>query len=54
MTGILTFADEGGGTRYTVDVRHWNVADRDAHVAMGFETGWGIATDQLTALAATL
>ncbi|UAJ10142.1 SRPBCC family protein [Polymorphobacter megasporae] len=54
MTGILTFDDEGEGTRYTAVVRHWTAADRDAHVAMGFETGWGIATDQLAALAATL
>ena len=54
MTAILTFADEGEGTRYSVTVRHWSVEDREAHAAMGFETGWGIATDQLTALAATL
>ena len=54
MTGILTFADEGAGTRYTATVRHWSVEDRDAHAAMGFEAGWGIATDQLAALAATL
>lgn len=54
MTGILTFADEGEGTRYTATVRHWTVEDRHAHAAMGFETGWGIATDQLAALAATL
>ena len=54
MTAILTFADDGDGTRYSVTVRHWSVEDREAHAAMGFETGWGIATDQLTALAATL
>ena len=49
-----TFADEDDGTRYTATVRHWTVEDRDAHTTMGFEAGWGIATDQLTALAATL
>ncbi len=27
MTVILTFADEGGKTRYTALVRHWTVAD---------------------------
>jgi len=55
MTGILTFEDLGGGkTRYTAVVRHWSVADREAHEKMGFHTGWGIATDQLAALAATL
>ena len=55
MTGILTFEDLGGGrTRYTARVRHWTRADRDAHEAMGFHAGWGICTDQLAALAATL
>lgn len=55
MTGILTFENAGDGkTRYTARVRHWTVADREAHERMGFETGWGIATDQLAALAATL
>ena len=53
MTVILTFDDEAGGTRYTARVRHWTAEDKAAHEAMGFETGWGIATDQLAALAAT-
>jgi uncharacterized protein YndB with AHSA1/START domain len=51
MTVILTFADEGGKTRYTARVMHWTVVDREAHEKMGFHEGWGIATDQLTALA---
>jgi uncharacterized protein YndB with AHSA1/START domain len=51
MTVILTFEDEGGKTRYTARVRHWTVADKEAHEKMGFHEGWGIATDQLTALA---
>lgn len=54
MTAILTFADENGGTRYTVAVRHWTREDCNAHAAMGFDAGWGIATDQLAALAASL
>lgn len=54
MTGVLTFADEGLDTRYTVRVLHWSAADREAHENMGFLQGWGIATDQLEALAATL
>ncbi len=54
MTVVLTFADEGGKTRYTARVKHWTVADRDAHEKMGFETGWGLCTDQLAALAKTL
>jgi uncharacterized protein YndB with AHSA1/START domain len=47
MTGILTFEEENGGTRYTARVLHWSAEDRDAHEKMGFATGWGIATDQL-------
>ena len=58
MTVILTFEDEGGKdsskTRYTARVRHWTVADREAHENMGFHKGWGICTDQLEALAARI
>ncbi len=54
MTGILTFEDEAGQTRYTARVRHWSAEDCAAHEAMGFHQGWGICTDQLAALAATL
>jgi len=54
MTLILTFEDEGGKTRYTARVRHWTVADREAHEKMGFHQGWGICADQLTALVARI
>ena len=54
FTGVLTFEDEGGKTRYTARARHWNAEDAKAHEAMGFHQGWGIATDQLEALAKTL
>ena len=54
MTLILTFADEGGKPRYTARVRHWTVADREAHEKMGFHEGWGLCTDQLEALAAKI
>ena len=54
MTVIITFEPEGGKTRYTALVRHWSVADREAHEKMGFHQGWGLCTDQLAALAATL
>ena len=50
MTVIVTFEDLGGRTRYTAHVRHWTVADREAHEAMGFHKGWGQCTDQLEAL----
>jgi uncharacterized protein YndB with AHSA1/START domain len=55
MTLTLTFEDLGAGrTRYTAHARHWTVADREAHEKMGFHEGWGLCTDQLAALAATL
>ena len=54
MTLILTFEDEAGKTRYTARARHWTAADREAHEKMGFHQGWGICTDQLTALVAKI
>lgn len=55
MTGVITFEDLGDGrTRYTATARHWTVDDRQAHEQMGFHEGWGIAADQLAALAKTL
>jgi uncharacterized protein YndB with AHSA1/START domain len=54
MTLILTFENVAGKTRYTARVRHWSVADREAHEKMGFHEGWGQCTDQLAALVAKL
>ena len=55
FTGILTFEDLGNGrTRYTARVVHWSREDCETHEKMGFHQGWGIATDQLAALAKTL
>lgn len=54
MTGIITFADEGGATRYTASARHWTAEDRAKHEEMGFHEGWGKATDQLEELARRL
>ena len=54
MTVILIFEDASGKTRYTARVRHWTEEDMKQHEAMGLEQGWGIATDQLEALAKTL
>lgn len=50
MTLVLTFEPDNGQTRYTALVRHWTVADREAHEQMGFHQGWGLCADQLTAL----
>ena len=55
FTGILTFEDAGNGqTRYTARALHWTQENREAHEKMGFHQGWGVATDQMTALARTL
>ena len=55
FTGVLTFEDLGNGrTRYTARALHWTKEDCETHEKMGFHQGWGIATDQMTALANTL
>lgn len=54
MTVILTFEPQDGKTKYTALVRHWSIADREAHEQMGFHQGWGQCADQLEALVAKL
>lgn len=54
ITGIVTFDDEAGQTRYTARVVHWSVADREAHEKMGFHEGWGQCADQLAELVAKI
>ena len=55
FTCILTFEDAGNGqTRYTARALHWTKENREAHEKMGFHEGWGVATDQMAALARTL
>jgi uncharacterized protein YndB with AHSA1/START domain len=54
MTAILTFEDEAGKTRYTARLRHWTIADREAHEKMGFHEGWARCTNQLTTLVGKL
>jgi uncharacterized protein YndB with AHSA1/START domain len=54
FTGIITFEDEGGKTRYTARALHWTVADREAHEKMGFHEGWGLCADQLAELVTKL
>ena len=51
MTGLFSFADEEGGTRYTAAARHWSDEAMEQHRAMGFEQGWGIVAAQLAAIA---
>ena len=54
MTGILSLAPSGSGTRYTAIALHNNEAARKSHEEMGFTEGWGKALDQLVAHAKTL
>jgi uncharacterized protein YndB with AHSA1/START domain len=54
MTVILTFEPEAGKTRYTARVRHWTLADKEAHEAMGFHQGWGVCANQLETLVKAL
>jgi uncharacterized protein YndB with AHSA1/START domain len=53
FTGVLTFTDVPGGTRYHALAKHRSRAERDTHAEMGFEAGWGAALDQLVALLRT-
>ncbi|MDT1060617.1 SRPBCC family protein [Paracoccus sp. CPCC 101403] len=55
MAASVTLSDaEGGGTDYEARAMHWNAETKAEHEAMGFHTGWGMAADQLEALAKTL
>jgi uncharacterized protein YndB with AHSA1/START domain len=54
FTCVLTFETQKGKTLYTARALHWTKEDRETHEKMGFHQGWGIATDQMTALAKTL
>jgi len=54
MTVILTFEEIEGKTRYTARVRHWSVADREAHEKMGFHAGWAVCAEQLAEVVAKL
>ena len=55
FTAVITFADAGNGkTLYRAVAVHRNVADSEAHAAMGFHDGWGTCADQLGELARSL
>ena len=55
FVGRITMADAGEGrTDYQALAMHWTAEARDEHEEMGFYSGWGLAADQLEALAQTL
>lgn len=48
FTAVVTLEDAGEGrTRYRVVARHADAEAAGRHGAMGFETGWGTAAEQL-------
>lgn len=55
MVADTAFADAGKcRTRYIARALHWTEEAMKGHEAMGFHEGWGMATNQLEALAKTL
>ncbi len=50
MVVELAFEEQGSHTSYTARVRHWTIADREAHEKMGFHQGWVTCAEQLAAL----
>jgi uncharacterized protein YndB with AHSA1/START domain len=50
FTAIITFEPHPRGTAYAARVLHGDPASRDRHDQMGFQSGWGVAFDQLIAL----
>jgi len=54
MTAIISFSDDGTGTRYSAHVLHDDIAARKRHEAMGFEGGWGTMITQLDAVAQSI
>lgn len=49
FTAIVLMEPQGKGTRYRAIVMHSDEEGRKKHDAMGFDTGWGKALDQLVA-----
>ncbi len=54
FTAIVELQPTAGGTRYRAIAVHQSPEDRRSHEDMGFQEGWGMALDQLVALARTL
>ena len=50
MVVELTFEQQGDRTNYAARVRHWTIADREAHEKMGFHQGWATCAEQLATL----
>ena len=51
FTAIISLEPAGSGTRYRAVAVHGSTGTRAAHEKLGFHEGWGIALDQLVAVA---
>ena len=47
FTASVLLEPHGNGTKYTAIAMHQNQESRDKHEAMGFQSGWGKALEQL-------
>ena len=54
FTAVITFEDQGRGTKYTARALHKDDADCKTHEEMGFFDGWGKCLEQLAAVAKQL
>ncbi|MGH1329926.1 MAG: SRPBCC family protein [Paracoccaceae bacterium] len=54
MAAIITLKDHPEGTQYDALVRHSSPEQVARHLEMNFHEGWGIMTDQLAEVAASL
>lgn len=50
FVATVTFEDRGDFVRYTARADHFRASDARRHAAMGFESGWNAALDQLIEL----
>ncbi len=50
ITARIGFADHPDGTEYSALIMHKDAADRERHLELGFDDGWGTVTRQLAEL----
>jgi uncharacterized protein YndB with AHSA1/START domain len=50
ITAIISLKDHPDGTDYAAHVMHKSNADRNMHVELGFNDGWGTVIEQLARL----
>ena len=50
ISAVISLADHPDGTDYRAHVMHKDTADRQTHLDLGFDDGWGTVIAQLSAL----